>query len=51
MSDLSCSSNNSIIDLYTDLANNPEKDFGWDKGMNNTKNYHLPALVNHGLTV
>ena len=40
MSDSSCSSNNSIIDLYTDLANNPEKDFGWDKGINNAKNHH-----------
>lgn len=26
-----------IIDLYTDLAENPEKDFGWDKGIENAK--------------
>lgn len=28
-----------IIDLYTDLANNPEKDFGWDKGLQNALNH------------
>jgi ubiquinone/menaquinone biosynthesis C-methylase UbiE len=26
-----------IITLYTELANNPEKDFGWDKGIDNAK--------------
>ena len=39
MSESSCSNNNSIIELYTDLANNPEKDFGWDKGINNAINH------------
>lgn len=33
-------SNQSIIDLYTDLAKHPEKDFGWDKGMQNAINHH-----------
>jgi arsenite methyltransferase len=32
-------SNNSIIDLYTDLANNPDKDFGWNKGLQNALNH------------
>ena len=27
--------NTQIIDLYTELANNPNKDFGWDKGLQN----------------
>ena len=40
MNEIACSSNNSIIELYTDLANNPEKDFGWDKGINNAINHH-----------
>ena len=26
-----------IINLYTDLAQNPSKDFGWDKGLQNAK--------------
>ena len=26
-----------IINLYTDLAENPNKDFGWDKGLQNAK--------------
>ena len=29
----------SIIDLYTDFANQPDKDFGWDKGMQNAINH------------
>jgi len=29
----------SIINLYTDLANNPDKDFGWDKGLQNALNH------------
>ena len=29
--------NNQIIELYTDLAENPNKDFGWDKGLENAK--------------
>ena len=33
-------SDRQIIDLYTDLANNPEKDFGWDKGLNNAQNHN-----------
>ena len=28
-------SHDAIIELYTDLANNPDKDFGWDKGLQN----------------
>ncbi|MDM5270596.1 methyltransferase domain-containing protein [Sulfurovum sp. zt1-1] len=27
----------SVIDLYTELALNPEKDFGWEKGFDNAK--------------
>jgi len=27
--------NTQIIELYTDLAKNPSKDFGWDKGLKN----------------
>jgi ubiquinone/menaquinone biosynthesis C-methylase UbiE len=29
------SDNTKIIELYTDLAQNPKKDFGWDKGLEN----------------
>ena len=32
-------SHSSIIDLYTELANNPDKDFGWDKGLQNARNH------------
>ncbi|MCK4706535.1 MAG: methyltransferase domain-containing protein [Gammaproteobacteria bacterium] len=32
-------SNRLIIDLYTDLANDPDKDFGWDKGLQNAINH------------
>ena len=32
-------SNSSIIDLYTELANNPDKDFGWEKGLQNARNH------------
>jgi len=32
-------SHQSIVDLYTDLANNPEKEFGWDKGLQNAINH------------
>ena len=32
-------SNNSILDLYTKLANNPDKDFGWDTGLQNARNH------------
>lgn len=28
-----------IVDLYTDFATNPGKDFGWDKGMQNALNH------------
>lgn len=46
-------SKTSIIDLYTDLAVNPEKDFGWDKGFKNALNHkykkewieHIPDEV------
>lgn len=33
-------SQNSIIELYTDLATNPDKDFGWEKGLQNAKNHN-----------
>ena len=33
-------SQNSIIELYTDLATNPNKDCGWDKGVQNAKNHN-----------
>ena len=29
----------SVVNLYTDLANNPNKDFGWDKGLQNALNH------------
>ena len=29
--------NTQIIELYTELAQNPNKDFGWDKGLANAK--------------
>jgi len=29
----------SVIDLYTDLASNPGKDFGWDTGLKNARNH------------
>ena len=29
--------NTQIIELYTELAKNPKKDFGWDKGLDNAK--------------
>lgn len=29
--------NRQIIELYTELAKNPNKDFGWDKGLENAK--------------
>jgi len=32
-------SHRSIIDLYSDLANNPDKEFGWDKGLQNARNH------------
>jgi arsenite methyltransferase len=32
-------SNNSILDLYTELANNPDNDFGWDTGLQNARNH------------
>ncbi|MDO9056521.1 MAG: methyltransferase domain-containing protein [Sulfuricurvum sp.] len=28
-----------IITLYSDLAKNPDKDFGWDKGVKNARNH------------
>ncbi len=33
-------SQNTIIELYTDLATNPEKDFGWEKGLQNARNHN-----------
>ena len=32
-------SNDAILNLYTDLANNPDKDFGWDTGLENARNH------------
>src|SRR5512135_2771742 len=28
-----------VIALYSDLAQNPNKDFGWDKGLMNARNH------------
>jgi arsenite methyltransferase len=33
-------SRHQIIDLYTELVNYPEKDFGWDKGLQNALNHN-----------
>ena len=33
-------SQNSIIELYTDLATNPDKDFGWEKGLQNAVSHN-----------
>jgi arsenite methyltransferase len=33
-------SHDSIIELYTDLANNPDKEYGWDKGIKNAQNHN-----------
>ena len=33
-------SQNDIIELYTDLAFNPDKDFGWEKGLKNAHSHH-----------
>lgn len=38
MSTASCASKQ-IIDLYSDLALNPHKDFGWDKGIENARRH------------
>ena len=35
--------NKQIIELYTDLAQNPDKDFGWDKGVANAKAHGYKA--------
>jgi SAM-dependent methyltransferase len=36
-----------IVDLYTDFANHPDKDFGWDKGMQNALNHgYKEAWIN-----
>jgi len=32
-------SHQSIIELYTELASNPDKEFGWDKGLQNARNH------------
>ena len=39
-------SQNLIIELYTDLATNPDKDFGWETGLQNAKNHNR---TNNGL--
>jgi len=33
----------SVVNLYTDLANNPNKDFGWDKGLQNALNHEYKS--------
>lgn len=38
MSTLACASKQ-VIELYTDLALNPHKDFGWDKGIENARSH------------
>ncbi|MDP3302516.1 MAG: methyltransferase domain-containing protein [Sulfuricurvum sp.] len=38
MSTLTCASKQ-VIELYTDLALNPNKDFGWDKGIENARSH------------
>ncbi|MDH5571743.1 MAG: methyltransferase domain-containing protein [Gammaproteobacteria bacterium] len=42
MTDAKCSTRNSIIELYSQLASNPEMNFGWDKGLSNaiSHGYH-----------
>ena len=32
-----------VIALYSDLAQNPDKDFGWDKGLSNARNHGYKA--------
>lgn len=32
-----------VIALYSDLAQNPDKDFGWDKGIENARNHGYKA--------
>lgn len=32
-----------VIALYSDLAQNPSKDFGWDKGLDNARNHGYKA--------
>lgn len=38
LSTLTCASKQ-VIELYTDLALNPNKDFGWDKGIENARSH------------
>lgn len=38
MNTTSCASKQ-VIELYTDLALNPKKDFGWDKGIENARSH------------
>ena len=33
-------SHHSVIELYTKLATNPDKDFGWEKGLQNARNHN-----------
>jgi len=33
-------SQNDVIALYTELATNPDKEFGWDKGLQNARNHN-----------
>ena len=35
MSAAGCTGGNPVIELYTELATRPERDFGWDKGLGN----------------
>ncbi|MDH3527367.1 MAG: methyltransferase domain-containing protein [Gammaproteobacteria bacterium] len=53
MSESSCTHDQQVIELYTALANNPARDFGWEKGRQNALNHgynetwiaHLPAQL------
>ncbi len=39
MSESSCTHDRQVIELYTELANNPDSDFGWEKGRQNALNH------------
>jgi arsenite methyltransferase len=40
-------SHHTIVDLYTDFANNPDRNFGWDKGLQNALNHgYKPEWIN-----
>lgn len=39
MSATGCPASNQVIELYTALAQRPEQDFGWDKGIGNARSH------------